>query len=112
MLEILIVASLGNRLAKLVRAKGRHPFLFVALLVVLWVAGEFAGAFLGSVVTGLTGQSDGLAFALICGFTFAGAAAGAILTFAIARTVPAIEGMAISAAVASPEHSFEMECRA
>src|SRR3954469_6345272 len=79
MLEILLLISMCKSLGKMLRAKGRNAGLFQFMLVMMWLGGEIVGAIVGMVVLG--GGGAVYLFALL------GAAAGAIVTWIIAKNL-------------------------
>ncbi len=83
MLEILFLIWYTGRIGAIVNAKGRGSGWLKALTVVLWVGGEVTGA-LGAVLLGQVGLR-------IYGLALAGACLGAVVAFAIARSLPAAE---------------------
>lgn len=83
MLEIVLLVVLTRRVGEIVKAKGRRPGRYKLMTVLLWIGGEVAGSVFGGIVAALT--DTGALFAYL--FALAGAAAGAGLSFLIARNV-------------------------
>jgi hypothetical protein len=83
MLEILLLISMCKSIGRIVREKGRSATPFQVMLVVLWLVGEFVGAVVGAIVLG-----GGMAIYL---FALMGAAAGAIVTFVIAKNLQSMD---------------------
>src|SRR4051812_10380964 len=90
MLEILLLYFLGKKLAGIVRSKGRSSGVYVVLLVVLWLAGEFGGLALGAVISATAspvGEPDGIV--MLVG-AIVGAALGTTTAFLIVRNLSPI----------------------
>lgn len=85
MLEIIILIFLTRHIGEIVKSKGRKPGLFKLLTVVLWIGGELTGGIIGAIIGEMSGMGVGLAYL----FALLGAAAGAGLSFIIARSLSA-----------------------
>jgi hypothetical protein len=83
MIEIIILWSLTKRIGNIVEEKGHKSGGYKLLTVVLWFGGEFVGAILGALVTGVesSGQCTAYIFALL------GAATGAGIAYWIANSL-------------------------
>ena len=82
MLEIILVVYMCKMIGKTVRPLGRSAGGYQALLVLLWIVGEFGGAVVGSL---LLGSGGGL---YVCALI--GAAAGATVTFLIVKNLTSL----------------------
>ena len=94
MCEIILVILLAQKLAAMVREKGRSPVGFVVLFVALWIVGELVGAVVGVIVTlaiNQPGLNDAPINPLAYGFALAGAAIGAGIGFAIVMSLSPLE---------------------
>ena len=90
MLEILLLIWLGRKIATMARERGRSSTGYVLMLVGLWVGGEIAGIIVGSLlVQGRPGEFNGAAYI----FALVGAAAGAIASFLIVKSLAPIGAM-------------------
>lgn len=89
MLEIVLVIALCKVLGNLLRAKGRKPIWFQVMLVLGWILGEFAGAFVGGVVHAIRNGEAPMGIGVYL-FAIMGAAVGAGCTFLIAYLLPAL----------------------
>lgn len=78
MLEIIVLVNLGKTIANMVREKGHKPFKFILLMIVLWLGFEFCGSIVGTLIF-----KESL---LVYLFALAGAAVGAFLSYAIAKS--------------------------
>ena len=83
MLEIILLIFLTRRIGEIVEAKGRKGGLYKLMTVVLWIGCEVLGAVIGGIVVGLSGSSE----LIIYLFALIGAAAGAAISFIIAKSV-------------------------
>ena len=84
MLEIILLIYLTRRVGEIVKGKNRKPGWYKFMTVVLWLGGEFAGAFVGGIIVALTGTNQ----LLIYVFALVGAGIGAGVAFAVAKGVP------------------------
>lgn len=92
MLEIIALLTLGKAIAAMATRRGRSAALFVVMLLVLWLGGEFAGAILGALAVAAGGHSmDDHMFMVYLG-CLVGAAAGAVTAFTVAYNIPPAEG--------------------
>ena len=82
MLEILLLIALTRRIGRIVEAKQRRAGWYKALTVALWIGGELAGGIVGGVLVALFGINELYAYPL----ALVGAAAGAGLSFVVARS--------------------------
>ena len=88
MLEILILIGLGKRIGSIVRAKGHSAGGYQALLVVLWFVGEIGGGFMGATFAwAVTQRGNDPGISLIYLFALLGAVMGAVIAFAIAKSL-------------------------
>jgi hypothetical protein len=89
MLEILLLIGLWKAIGSLVEQKGRPALPFQILVIVMWIGGEFFGAFVGAVLTRLNNDVGVFNFKIyFC--ALAGAAIGAGLLFLIAACLPEV----------------------
>ena len=70
-------------IGRIVREKGRSATPFQFMLVALWILGELMGAAVGMIVLGGGG--------MVYVFALLGAAAGAIVTFVIAKNLQSLD---------------------
>ena len=96
MLEIIIVYVLAKNIGNKVAAKGHRRFGYQLMLVALWIGGEITGAIFGFVLQ--TVMAGGVAAPEERGFPWmgylcalAGAVIGALIAFAIANSVAAVQ---------------------
>jgi hypothetical protein len=89
MLEILIVVTLCKKMGELMRGKGyEKPFWFQFFVPVVWLGGEFTGAFLYAMVRAFRGEpAEGFDFKLYF-VSVVAAALAATLLFVIAKSFP------------------------
>jgi hypothetical protein len=92
MFEIILLLVLSGMIGDMARRRGRSPSLFGLLLIACWFGGEIAGAVLGYALSAnaATGKPSLL---LAYGLALCGAAAGASLTFLIARSLGPVDGV-------------------
>jgi hypothetical protein len=83
MLEIFLLWTLSKKIAEIAKNKGRMAAGYVVLFIFSWIFGEFAGAVFGAIATG--GEGLGLYV-----FAIVGAAAGAIFSFVLVSSLPAV----------------------
>jgi hypothetical protein len=84
MLEILLVYFLCKKLGTIARDKGRRAGGYQAMLIGMWIGGEFFGGFLGVMM------ADGEVTAAAYGMALLGAAVGAIGAFVIVSTLKSV----------------------
>jgi hypothetical protein len=89
-LEIFVVAILWRNIGKIVAAKGRKRLPYQLMVVAAWLGGEVVGLFVGMIVDMIaTGNEEpSLLFPYFTALT--GAAAGAYISFLIAKAMPPI----------------------
>ncbi|HEX8175895.1 MAG TPA: hypothetical protein VF543_12315 [Pyrinomonadaceae bacterium] len=83
MLEILLLINLTRRIGHILEQKGRKSGWYKFLTVLLWFGGEIIGGIIGAVIA----EIGGLNQAIIYLVALIGAAAGAGLSFLIAKSV-------------------------
>lgn len=83
MIELIIIFTLGKSISGIIRDKGRKPFKYVLLMILMWVGFEFLGAFIGAMIFG-----EGL---IVYPFALGGAALGGYLSYNIAKNANEIE---------------------
>ena len=82
MLEIILLIFLTRKIGEIVESKGHKAGWYKVMTVLLWIGGEVTGAVVGGIVSGLTDSGTGLVYL----FALLGAAAGAGLSFLVAKT--------------------------
>jgi hypothetical protein len=92
MLEIIILYKLAKRIGAIVTEKGYRKSGYQAMLVVLWLGGEFFGAFMGVIVGAIVEVDEGQATLLAYGFALGGAIIGAVIAVQIAKHLAPLEG--------------------
>ncbi len=87
MLEILIVVGLCKKMGEMMRGKGyEKPFWFQFFVPVVWLGGEFIGAFLYAIGRAMRGEpAEGFDIKLYL-VAIAAAALSTTLLFAIAKS--------------------------
>lgn len=83
MLEIILLVVLTRRIGHILEQKGRKSGWYKLLTVALWIGGEVAGAIVGGVIVAATGASELIIYLI----ALMGAAAGAGVSFLIAKGV-------------------------
>jgi HEAT repeat protein len=94
MLEVLVLWFLGKKMAELAGDKGRSGAVYVILFVILWFAGEIAGAVIAAPkVYAATGKDevDAEVILRMAPFMYLGAFLGAGVAFAIVALLPAVK---------------------
>jgi hypothetical protein len=93
MIEILALLILGGQIADMARRRGRSPTLFVLMLCLLWFGGEVAGGVLGYLLFGAGGTRTNSSLHIVYSMALAGAAAGGLCAFVLARAIGPVGGM-------------------
>jgi CDP-diglyceride synthetase len=68
MIEIIVLFFLGRQIGRMASRKGLSPKKWILYLVGAWVAAEFAGIVLGSILFGMSNLAGLLLFAIACAF--------------------------------------------
>ncbi|RLD57573.1 MAG: hypothetical protein DRJ05_09465 [Bacteroidetes bacterium] len=80
MLEIFLIVYLSKKIGKIVEEKEHKKGIYIFMLVIFWLLGEFIGAFIGMIVTGKEGI-------IIYLYALIGAGFGALLSFLIVKNL-------------------------
>jgi hypothetical protein len=92
MVEIIALLVLCEQIANMARRRGRSPALFVLMLLFLWFGGEVAGGVLGYSLSSAGGTRSDLNLVMVYGWALAGAVAGGVCAFVIARVIRPVGG--------------------
>jgi uncharacterized membrane protein YeaQ/YmgE (transglycosylase-associated protein family) len=84
MLEIIALIALTNKIGSIAEQKGHKSGGYKALTVLLWIGGEFIGAFFGAAMA----SGDESAICTVYLIAIIGAAIGAGIAFAIVNSLP------------------------
>jgi uncharacterized membrane protein YeaQ/YmgE (transglycosylase-associated protein family) len=87
MLEIIAIIILSMRIGTIVKEKGRKPGWYYFMTVALWVGGEIVGAFIGAIILAISGVHSTTQQCLTYLFALAGAAAGGVAAYFIAKNL-------------------------
>src|SRR5260370_27777381 len=85
MLEILLIWSLGKKIGAIASDKGRSSGGYIALFVLAWFGGEFAGGVFGVIL------NRGEVSAIVYLFALLGAVVGAGAVFILVSLLPSVE---------------------
>ncbi len=99
MLEILGLFWLTKRIGLIVEQKGHRSLWYKVMTVLLWFGGEFAGAFMGALLT----QGDESALCVLYLIAIMGAVAGAGISYLIATSLGVIGPSLVAGAAGAPQ---------
>jgi flavin-dependent dehydrogenase len=92
MLEVICIVLISQKIAAMMKAKGRSSVGYVLLFIALWIGGEITGGIFGVILMFAFNIGQDMEFPILALVgALAGAAVGGGIGYAIAAAMPAVD---------------------